>query len=96
MSGTTDVITITAADDCEQITSMSLRDEAERALESGREKAVEYRRDAEYNSQATEYLYLPNAGRGGVNNGGDSDWTDCTSMDDLADRWENYEDRWVN
>ncbi len=61
-------------------------------LTTGREMAIEYRRDAEFNAQATHYLYFPNAGRGAVCDGADSQWTDCSSMDDLLDLTSSYDD----
>ena len=73
-----------------------MRDEIADALQSGSEAAVEYHREAEYNSEATHWVYFANAGRGGRCAGGDTDWTDCSGLDDLADRWENYADRWCN
>lgn len=66
------------------------------ALAAGETLAAEYRCEGEYNSQSTHYLYLPGAGRGGVCTGGETEWTDCNGMDDLADRWENYDDCWCN
>lgn len=45
---------------------------------------------------ATHYLYFPACGRGAVCDNGDSQWTDCTSLEDLVDRWANYHERWSN
>ena len=41
------------------------------------------------------YCYL-SSGRGGVATNGYTDWTDCNNLDDLINRWENYETRWAN
>ncbi len=70
--------------------------EACKCLTDGSETAIEYRVDVEPNGQSTHYVYFPNAGRGGVCDGADSQWTDCSSMDDLIDRYANFEDRWSN
>ncbi len=65
--------------------------EVSAALLSGREEAIEYVRNG-----GTHYVYFPSAGRGGVCQGGNTDWTDCDGINDLADRWANYESRWSN
>ena len=41
------------------------------------------------------YCYLSN-GRGGVATNGYTDWTDCESLEDLMDRWDDYDNRWAN
>lgn len=41
--------------------------------------------------------FFPNADRGGIScQGGFTDWTDCSSVEDLLHRWENYDDYWSN
>lgn len=87
-------------DNLDSIRSLSLRREADSALEAG--DAPEYRLvvdigdDGYQTGTATEYLYLPDPGRGGVCEGGDPEWTDADDMDDLIDRWANYETHWSN
>ncbi len=74
-----------------------MRDEVAEALSSGREVEIEYRRlPMEKGPCAVEMVYFPRARRGGVYAGGMTDWTDCWGLDDLADRWEKYPDRWSN
>ena len=75
---------------------LDMRAEIAAALAAGTETAIEYDRTGEYNAQPIHHVYFPNAGRGGVCGGGNTDWTDCDSMEDLADRWANYEERWAN
>jgi hypothetical protein len=84
---------ITAATCGGEIESLpiDMRDAVVDALESGRESVIDYYRD-----ESTHYVYFPRSMRGGVCQGGQTDWTDCTSMDDLIDRWSNYDDRWSN
>jgi hypothetical protein len=47
-------------------------------------------------SESTQYCYFPNARRGAVCSGGDSEWTDCNSLDDLERRWNDYDNSWSN
>lgn len=70
--------------------------EAYNALTAGREKSVLYCAEFDQNKEKTHYLWLPNAGRGGVCCGGNTEWTDCDSLEDLANRWDNYEEGWSN
>ena len=42
------------------------------------------------------FLYLPRQRRGAVCVGGPSEWTDADSLDDLMDRWANYDARWAD
>ncbi len=69
--------------------------ETQRAIASGDETAVEYA-NLPAGFGCTHYVYFPSAGRGGVCNGGNTEWTDCDGLNDLADRWENYDERWCN
>lgn len=73
------------------ITRCDMRDETIDALRSGAETAVEYRVDGDLH-----LLYFPAACRGAACTNGNSQWTDCDGLDDLADRYANYEERWSN
>lgn len=75
---------------------LDMRTEVDEALMFNYESLVEYRRTWDHNDQPTHYAFFPNLLRGGVCDGGNTDWTDCTSMEDLVDRWENYQERWSN
>jgi hypothetical protein len=44
--------------------------------------------------EGTDYCYFPAAGRGAVCTGGLSEWTDCSGMDDLERRWNDYDNSW--
>ncbi len=69
--------------------------EIDAALQQGSEDHVEYER-IPTSSTVIERVFFPRSGRGGVCEGGNTEWTDCTSLEDLADRWANYDDRWAN
>jgi len=70
-------------------------------LSDGTETRIEYRREVETVRECEDgldlhYAYFPASGRGAVCTNAGSDWTDADSMDDLVDRWENFEERWSN
>lgn len=94
---TTDTI-FTAADlaDVETLVSpLDMRAEIVKAIESGAENTVEYRRVGP-GVDTIHYAFFPQSCRGAVCLNGDSQWTDCSDLDDLADRYDNYDDRWSN
>ena len=89
---------IETVDDCSAIVATDMRAEAEKAIGSG---SILYATDGPYADDdasrvTTNYLYVDAWGRGAVNVGADSEWTDCTSLGDLTDRWEHYDERWSN
>lgn len=92
------IIIATNIDDAEIIARCDMRSEAMDALRDGSETAIQYevREDRDDPNATLHLLYLPNAGRGAACTNGDSRWTDCDGIDDLADRWANYEERWSN
>lgn len=67
---------------------------ARESLAAGWETAIECRRTGGYNEQPMHFAYFPEAGRGAVSGGGNADWTACHSLDNLMDRWVNYDQRW--
>lgn len=73
-----------------------MRREAKAALESASEIAVYYVESVLPGREKTHYLYFPLAGRGAVCTNGPSEWTDCNSLEDLANRWDNYDEMWSN
>lgn len=87
--------TLNISSDLEVVSAIDMRQEIAEAFGVGRENAIEYRR-INGSGNTVEYVYFPQCGRGGVCEGGNTEWTDCTDLDDLADRWENYDDLWIN
>lgn len=79
-----------------EIMPIDMAEEAIDALTSDREKTVLYGVIFDAEGVKTHYVWFPQAGRGGVCEGGNTDWTDCDSLEDLMDRWENWETRWSN
>ncbi len=70
---------------------LDMRDEINLSLKSKKEEAVEYEREGD-----THYAFFSNCSRGGVCQGGITDWTDAFSMANLRDRWENYDRLWCS
>lgn len=92
-----DEYTITSAeDDRLDYLPTDMREQIKEDLRSGDVVRVEVRIEGEYNQQATTYCYYPEWGRGAICEGGDSDWTDCDGLDDIARRWADYDNAWCN
>lgn len=93
---TGDVMRITSADGAEQVTAIDIRAEIETALTDGSESEVLAQRIRYEGGQGGWIVFFPNAGRGAVMTGGDSQWTDCASLDDLLTCYANPDERWSN
>lgn len=80
------------------ITPIDMRCETIDAMRSGVETVVQYRTIPNYtdSSEALHLVYFPKSQRGGVCDGGNTQWTDCAGLDDLFDRYVNCEERWSN
>ena len=67
--------------------------EIESAIRSGREAEIEYRAMWESNEQKTHLTYFPEAGRGGLCEGGNTNWTDCSDLKSMLtitdEKWSN-------
>lgn len=73
------------------ISFVDQRNETYKALATGAETEVYFAVH-----QGRHYLYFPNAERGAVCVGGQSEWTDCRGMDDLEHRYDNFDELWSN
>lgn len=97
MNATETILTLdNLPDDQPYALPCDMASEITEALRSGRETHIDYRREWEYSQEATHFIYFPTAGRGGACEGGNTDWTDCDGLDDLAERWANYDEQWSN
>ena len=78
-------------------TYMDMTIEAKNALNSGSETEILFARSGMPNDvEPPVFMFFPNAKRGAACCRGYSGWTDCDSIKDLQDRYENYDDRWIN
>lgn len=99
-----DIVKIFSASDLEsqllEISAIDMRQEVLAALggeDTELEPEVYYASwVADGDSESTQYCYFPNAGRGAVSCGGNSEWTDCSGLDDLERRWNDYDNSWSN
>lgn len=64
----------------------SLPLDMQREIAKNPEHEFTYRRVCK-SGAVTHYIFFPEVNRGGVCEGGNTEWTDCDSLDDLADRW---------
>jgi len=77
---------------------VSLVAEIKRCFEWGREEAVEHCIfvDESQGPEPQHFCYFPRSGRGCAGYASNLEWTDCDGLNDLIDRYENYETRWCN
>lgn len=78
-------------DRIDEVFAIDMSDEIKKAVESKSEDLITYQSLEEYS-----LCFFPNAGRGGIVTNGETDWTDCSSVDDLEERWANYDEKWCN
>jgi hypothetical protein len=85
-------VTTITRDNLDQHGYTSLYGEIKQAILDGRETAIDL---LALTAAGREFAFFPNSRRGVVCEGGNCQWTVADSLDDLKDRWSNYEERWT-
>ena len=67
-------------------------EEISNAITNEKEDSIVY----ENRNGTAYYCYFPKSKRGGVCSNELTNWTDCHSLDNLEDRWNNYDEQWRN